>query len=278
MDTDPTAITLRLSRSQLAIIWPGLDLIVQNYLIRIRTGESPNSYPFRILPLPQGYDSGIWRQELMDRIVALWERLGPKKAGGRVRMNFIELRAAVLSARITLKLRRVEAYGARQWNAATKRRFRLDRASIMKFEARTQRVIKSLERKMKQANRRFLSLNSQFDFRDQSKKWQAYVRWIRYRLAFFKSIRSLMGGQRKLYQLQIDILVQIATEALLAEGYEATAPRELRRVVRMYIHSSRRGRFGAFNHRFLIENPSDWIGRSRLADFIESRLQLKETS
>ncbi|MGC9224567.1 MAG: hypothetical protein ACP5E2_11610 [Terracidiphilus sp.] len=105
MHSDPTAIELRFSKPQMAIIWPGLDLIVRNYFTRMKTGESPNSYPFRTLPPPQGHDCGIWRQEFMDGIVSLWKRLEPKRNGGRIRLNFVELRAAALAARVTLKLR-----------------------------------------------------------------------------------------------------------------------------------------------------------------------------
>jgi len=279
VDTDPTAIKLRLSKSQMAIIWPGLDLIAKNYFMHVSTGESPNSYPFRTLPLPQGYDSGTWRQEFMDRIVALWKRLEPKKKlGGRVRLNFIELRVAALSARVTLKLKRMEAYGARKWSPESKRRRRLDRPAIVKFGVQTQRVIQSLERNMKKANRRFLSMYSQSEFRTLSKYWRSHLRWIRFHLTFFKSHRSLTGGYRKLYQLQIDTLVQIANEALLADGYELPDSRELRRAIRLFIQSSRRGRRGSYNHRFLLEHPSNPLGRSRLVDFIERRLELKEAS
>jgi hypothetical protein len=215
----------------------------------------------------------------MDRIVALGNRLKPQaKTGGRVRMNFVELRVAALSARVTFKLKRMEAHDARKWDAATKRRHRLDREAIAQFEARTQRVIKSLEREMKRANRRFLSENSQSEFRTLSKNWLSHLRWIRFHLAFFKPLRSLTGGLRKFYQRHIDILVQIAKEALSANGYELPDSRELRRVIRLFSISSRRGRREIFNHRFLLDNPLDWIGRSRLVDFIERRLELKEAT
>jgi hypothetical protein len=173
MDQDPTAIRLRLSKSQMTVIWPGLDLIVRNRLTEIRTGESPNSYPFRNLPLPRGYDSGTWSEAMMNRIFDLWGRLQPKaKTGGRVRLNFVELRVAALAARITLKLKRVAVDNARRWDAKTKKRCRLDRSAIENLERSTKRVITSLERQMKRANRQFLSLNPRYEFVLLSKTWQ----------------------------------------------------------------------------------------------------------
>ncbi len=173
---DPTAIKVRLSQHRMSIIWPGLDFIVRSNLTRIKTGESIASYPFRIHPLPYGFELGGYRQAFMDLIHGLWTRLQPQaKTGGRVELNAFELRVAILSVRISLQLRRITARDFRKSDSETKRRFGSDKESIVRFGRKTTRVIESLERSMKRASRLYASVNSQFQFTTLSREWREHI-------------------------------------------------------------------------------------------------------
>ena len=277
MDSDPTAVKMRLSKSQMSLIWLGLDFVVRAYLTRVRTGSAQFEYPFHVLPLPLGSDAGTFGSAMMDRMLALWTRLKPKaKAGGRFQMNGIEIRAAILAARVTLQLRRKEVKEARRWDSATKRRFRMDGESIRELEGQTERLIMSLELYMKRANRAFLKEASRNQFADESKEWRSHLRWIRWHLIFFKPFRSLLQGRRKWQQAIIDQLVVMAEEAIHYQDLEPPDPRELRRVIRLFARYARRGRTGSFHLRRMLENPKSRLAQYHLADFVQQRFPLKE--
>ena len=125
----------------------------------------------------------------MNRIQQFWTQLGPKKAaGGRAHMNFIDVRTAILSARVNLKLYRNRTAQARKWGEATKRRFRLDRIGIDRFKADTARVVCSLERIMKRADRLYVRAESEEQFVVLRKQWKAHLRWMKFNLLYFKPI------------------------------------------------------------------------------------------
>jgi hypothetical protein len=157
----------------------------------------------------------------------------------------------------------------------TRHRLRLDRAAVLDFKGRTQRVIKSLETYMKRANRRFVAINSQAEFKMLSQQWKTHLRWVRFHLAFFKDWPVFMPRLRQLDQMIIEELVSMAEEALQVNGYEVPDPPELRRVIRMFIRYSRRGRLVP-DFRYMLNNRKAMYARYVLAEFVAQRLKLKE--
>jgi hypothetical protein len=82
LDSDPTAINVRLTRKQAAIIWPGLNFIVLANLTRMSQGAAVTRYLFNVFPLPPTVDTGKWSEAMMRRIDALWIRFKPKAQVG----------------------------------------------------------------------------------------------------------------------------------------------------------------------------------------------------
>jgi hypothetical protein len=258
----------------MSIIWPGLDHIVRAFLTREMAGESLTAYPFRIQPLPPGFDSGNFSPSMADRIRRLWAKLQPLlKTGGRVRMDSFELRAAVLSARITLTLERVLVRKARKRGTRTKVRLPPSKKAMQKLEQRKRSVIETLERYMKRANRRFLAQASRNEFKALSKEWQSHLRWIRFHLAYFKPFRPSGPGLRKRQRETIDRLVKMATLAIEDQGFELPDPGELRHVIRLFVRYSRRGRRDLKHHRYMLANKDRFFARDELFRFLKPRLE-----
>lgn len=278
MNEDQTAVPIRLSKTQMSVIWPGLNFMVLAWRMREQTGNSL-SYPFRLYPLPRGHDVGTFSQEMMNWICGLRARLKPMaKTGGPVRFNAIEVRIAILASRVNLKSRRHEARLMRRKSAETRRRLEIERASIAKLQKRARPVIKSLENAMKKANRRFIRLVSKKDLESQSKQWQAHLRWMKYHILYFKPYPPVVPGYR-LQRMRLDQLVAAAEAGLQEQAYEVPGKEELRRMMRLYARYSRRGRMGENDFRLLLMDPEeDWKLQWALVEFLEKRMDLQQVS
>jgi hypothetical protein len=90
-----TAIRLRLSSAQIAILAPGMEVITRSYKDHQRTGTSRLSYPFRMFTQARGFDRGTFNQLFMDNFLDLGERLISKtKTRQSVQMDTFQLRAS----------------------------------------------------------------------------------------------------------------------------------------------------------------------------------------
>lgn len=268
---------MRLTETQISVIWPGLNHIVCACLTREVAGQALTSYPFEIQPLPPGFDSGTFRPSMMDRIKRLWTKLRPKaktNRGGRIQMDAFELRAAILSARNSLKIQRVKAHDSRTLDARTKRQIGIDIQAICKLEEMTQRVIRSMERYTKKANRRFLAQASQKEFKALSMEWQSHLRWIRFHLTYFKPFRALGPSHKNMQRKTIDQLVKMARQAITDQGFEPPDLGEIRRVIRLFVRYSRRGRLSPKHHQYMLRNSKSSSARSELFQFLKPRLEL----
>jgi hypothetical protein len=278
MDTDPTAVNMRLSKTQMSVIWPGLNFIVLALLTREKTGTCEFAYPFQVFPLPRGFDEGAYRSAMMDRIRALWIRMKPiATTGGRVEMNSIDIRAAIFAVRINLQLLRRKVHDARRKDAKTKRTLGLDSAAIKKRKQQTQPVIKSLERNLKCATRTSLKIVPPSEFAKMSKEWQSHLRWMKFHLAYFKPV-PLVRGRRFVHLRVIDRLIAIAEQAIGREGFEVPDPRELRDVVRLFVRYSRRGRIWKFHFRYILENSQQREAQEFLFEFVQKRIKLRKAT
>ena len=153
MNHSTTAIRFRFSAAQMSVLWPGLDLIITLRKERNIKGGIRFEYPFRMYPPPAGFDRGAFDQEMMDEILALWERLHPKsQTGGRMQMKAVELRAAIfaIQANISYVRRRRNDCGTK--SPAPKNEPLIDDQSFEQLKIESKRVIHSLERRMKRAN------------------------------------------------------------------------------------------------------------------------------
>ena len=276
MDTDPTPVKMRLSKTQMSVIWPGLHFLVLAFLRREKFGTCEFAYPFRVCPLPRGFDDGTYRPAMMDRIRALRIRMKPlATTGGRVEMTAIDIRAAIFAARINLQLLRRKVHDARRKDAKTKRTLGLDRAAIKKRKQQTGPVIKSLERDLKRATRSSLKITPRAEFAQMSKEWRSHLCWMKFHLAYFKLVR-VVKGRGIVHRMVIDQLTAIAEKAIRYEGFEIPDSRELRQVIRLYVRYSRRGRIGTFHFRYMLQNGQRRAAQEFLFEFVKKRIKLKE--
>ena len=229
-------------------------------------------------PPPVGFPRGKFDRDLMDEIIGLWKRLKPKvKAGGRGQMDAIELRATIFSIRANLDYVRSRRYFYRCLRSEDKVVFRLDDESFDQLNIKSKRVIQTLERHVKRANRTLLKAVSRDAYELLMNAWRNHLRWMRLRIAYFKPLRGIRG--RKVQQQKmLDELMQMAQVAIENDGFEQPEPSELWRIMRLYASSARRCREGIHNIHYMLRNKHLAEPRVYLVDFILKRLKLKELS
>lgn len=261
----------------MSVTWPGLDLLVKMYASRRQKGGIRYEYPFRHYPPPGGFDYGEFDQDMMDEILALWKQLRPKaKAGGRVQMDTIELRAAIFAIRANIDFVRKRRHDRRRQSLETKTRFQIDDRSYYQLKIKSQRVIRSLEGQMKRANRILLKAITKEQYAALMNVWKAHLRWMRLHITYFKPLLKVIRGRRIRQQQDLDDLMQMAERGIRDRGYQPPDPKELRRLMRLYVRSARRGREGIWTARFLLDGNRGLGYCSFLAKFVIRRLELKE--
>ncbi len=261
----------------MSIIWPGLNLLVKSFIDRKGKGSTAYAYPFRIYPPPVGFSRGKFDRDLMDEVIGLWKRLKPKaKTGGRVQMDAIELRAAIFSIRANLDCVRSRRYFYRRFKSEDKAAMRLDDESFEQLKIKSQRVIHTLERHAKRANRTLLKSVPRDAYGLLMDAWRLHLRWMRLHIAYFKP--PTMKGRKGKQQQMLDELMQMAEIAIEKDGFEQPEPSELWRIMRLYASSARRSREGIHNIHYMVRNQHLAGPRVYLVDFILKRLKLKELS
>jgi hypothetical protein len=105
--------------------------------------------------------------------------------------------------------------------------------------------------------------------------WRAHVRWTRLHIVYFRPRRPILKAGKWRYQVILDDLEKMAAEAIAQAGYQNPTDGELRRVMRLFTRSSRRGRLDAFDIPFMLKYRQDRFAKSRLADFVLVRLDLQ---
>jgi hypothetical protein len=90
----------------------------------------------------------------MAKIVALWKRLDSNaKSGGRVAMDTIELRATIFAIRANIDSVRYRKHLHHRSNRDMKTPLRIDDETLERLKISSKRVILTLERHLKRANR-----------------------------------------------------------------------------------------------------------------------------
>jgi len=270
------AVAVRLTSKQISLIWPGLDFVVKAEVTRRKHRVSSSCYPFQLYPPSPGFNRGTMDSEMMGIVIGLWRKLRLKQTrGGRQRLNSIELRAAMFAVRVTLALKRLDRHRKRKLGLEAKARFEVDSRSVKQFRDAGRRTIRSLERHMKRANRALLVTLTKAEYQALMQVWHEHLRWMRLHLAYSKPLPPIVKGKKKRQQEILDILVDIAADGLKKEGYVPPEPRELRRVLRLYVHSSNRGREGVNSYRFLLRYPNHVDTKWFLVRWVLSRTKVE---
>lgn len=281
MRSEPDAIPLRLTANQVSLIWSGLNEIVKSHS-EWRNKKAPLfSYPFRFSPPPAGFNRGKYDRQFMQLVLGLWKRLRSRlRGGGRVRMNTIEIRAAILGARINMDLfrfrkvaRRRLAREGRKVSDLEKRQRRLEDARQKILKKQTDHLVRNLERRMKRADYHFRKPLSRAAFDGFMKQWRAHVRFMRLHFAYFKALSVKPAGAKRLYQLILDELTALAIQGLQNEGYKLPDASKLRKIMRLFVAYARRKRI-QFSVGHLLQNQR--FAKYYLCEFIEARIDLVE--
>ena len=280
--SDTTSIKMRLTPTQMFIIARGLNFIVESHLERQRGTRLATAYQFMISPFPPGKDPGTFSQKLMDRMIALWDRIKPRamgrSVGGRIQMDWLDLRMAIFAFRVGMGLRGESAREKRETDPTVRESWQRVKRDTERLQRKTKRTIRSLERSRGRADRAFRKTISHEEYLEREKEWRAHARWIHYDLAFFTPWSRYIGtGIAKLRRMIIDDLSKTAEEALRLEGYEAPLPEALRDKVRLYIRYCRRGRIGEPVFRDILQKKK-YFDQLFLAEFVAKRLKLKRVS
>ena len=276
MNHPTTAIRFRFSAAQMSVLWTGLDLLISLHKERNTKGGIRFEYPFRMYPPPAGFDRGAFDQEMMDEILALWERLRPiSTTGGRMQMNAVELRAAIFAIRahISFVRRRRNDFGKRP---GPKNEPPIDDQSFEQLKIESKRVIHSLERRMKRGNNALLKSATREEYAALMGRWRLHLRWMHLRLVWFKPLRPIILSGRIRQQQDLDELMKMAERGLKNAGYQPPEARELRRMMRLFARSARRFREGGYFVRTMLRNKTDFTNTWHLGQFVLDRLTLEE--
>ena len=274
-----TEIRLRLSAVQMSVIWPGLDVLVKSYVARRDKKWTLYGCNLRMYPPPAEFDRGLFHPCLMDQIIDLRKRFRPNaQVGGRVQMNAIEVRAAIYAVRVNLGYWRWSRHYRRHLSPEAKVTYQLDAQSFNRLKVRSQRVIGSLERHMKRANRFLAKAASRDAYLALMGDWKAHLRWMHLHIAYFKPSPPVIRSYKARHQQILDDLTQMADRGIRNAGYLPPDRAEVRRMMRLFVRSCRRGREGFFTFQYLLEHKRYFTATRRLAEFVLSRLALKERS
>ena len=225
------------------------------------------------------FDRGCYHQFCMEKSLRLREALNTRsKSGQWVRVDTIELRAAIFAIRAYVEYVRL----LRRQHRSKDRRFRatapIDNSSFALLKAKSHRVIRSLERHMKRANRVLIQAVGKEQYAALLVAWKAHLRWMRLHIAFYKPWGKPLHGRRKRQQRELDELMQMARRGLREVGYQLPDDKELRRIMRLYARYGRDGRQGDWTIQFHLEKKTEIYGRHHLAHFVIDRSDHKELS
>lgn len=277
MTTGSDSIQLRLTRSQVSFIWPGIDFVAKSYSSHRDKKKSLYCYPFRLRPPAPGFDKGRFDPELMNMVMNLWKRLRKKaNKGGRFQFNSIEIRIAIFAVRVNGDWMRRQKYDGRKLNQKAKKLLGIDAESLKKLKEGSARVIRTLERHMKRADYKLLSLIPRNQHNLLVRAWKAHLRWMRLCLAYFKPLLPiLLVGRKTANQRVLDELEGIAASGIREAGYRVPEQPELRRLMRLYARSLRRGREG-IGIRYILTHANGSGTKRLLYSFVDRRIELKE--
>ena len=96
-----------------------------------------------------------------------------------------------------------------------------------------QRVICSIERQMKRANRVLFKLVTWEQYAALVNAWTAHLRWMRLHIAYFKPLPKTIRGCKIGRQAILDELVLIAARGIRYQAYQPPELEELRRIMRL---------------------------------------------
>jgi len=215
----------------------------------------------------------------MEKTLALREISKTKSQKSRwVKMDTFQLRAAIFAIRANVEYVRLLRRQQKRMPPEDKVRLRIDDKSIAQLKAKSHRVVRSLERHMKRADRTLIAAIGKEEYSALTIAWKAHLRWMRLHIAYCKPWGKPILGLRKRQQQSLDGLMEMAKRGLRNSGYQPPEDKELRRIIRLYARYARDGRQGNWTIRFLLDKKTDFNRTWHLAHFVIDRSKPKELS
>jgi hypothetical protein len=263
----------RLTSQQLSVIHPGMKQVMLAHSARLSGSTALHAYPSGIYPLPPGKGEGAFDPEMMEAVTSAWVKInrdGVKSV--RLAMTHVEIRALIFAIRIHQDYRRWLARRAKKKRDLHRREDDLRNGHPDEaFKRHSTRLIATLERRLKTASRRASSERLP-EFREESARWQNHLRWMRLKLVCFRPLPPVSRGQKGMQIAFIDDLMKFADVGLRKLGYKPPEPARLRKLIRLRLQYSRRGR-----EKYLFDfwRASDFGKRYHLSNFVLQRLGLQ---
>jgi len=237
-------LDLRLSSRQMGVILPGLKLIVESHEKR-QQGEWLGSSALLFYNVFGGIIKtklrpGKYSQSVMNQIIDLFAQLKtPMGASKRLRVTSVQIRAAILAIRTYQDFLRYEAYRYRKEAKRVQEIFGFDKRSRTRVIKKGRRVIRTLERLLKRANRLEQREAGQEEHSAIVARWRNHLQWVRTHLTYFRRPPPFPFQSRKWIRALIDYGVELAKFELTNRGYCLPSRKNLRRRVRDALRACR---------------------------------------
>jgi hypothetical protein len=186
------------------------------------------------------------------------------------------LRATIFAIRAYIDYVREKRRSRRRSSTELKARLLLDDESFDRLKFRSNRMILTLERHLKRANRALQKSISRVAFAERMHIWREHLHWMRLHIAYFKPMPQVVKGRRIQQQKILDELTQIVKRGIRQEGYQPPNEKDLRRMMRLFVRSARRDYQGEYTASYVIRTKSLDSTNRHLSAFVLKRLKLKE--
>jgi|SRR5437868_6253454 len=260
--SESLSIPVRITKAQARLVSAGLKRIVAAYAQYQHRGSSEHAFFYFQHELTFNgkvmNKLGLFDRDHMTDILNLSIITTAKRSQHVIRVTYFQLAAAILAVRINEDFRR-----HKEMRKATATEARLIKSTI-----------NSLERELKRARRIYVSTNGEFGLHRRRHMWRLHIKWIRTHLTYYQP-QPLKNQLRRVRRRIIEDIEAIAREGLATEGYETPAPNELRRLVRLALRYTRRGRNG-WSVPSLRNRHHRWAATGYLAEFITERTKLRQ--
>lgn len=127
---------------------------------------------------------------------------------------------------------------------------------------------------MKRANRLLFSMLTKTEYQLLIEMWRQHLRWMRLHLAYFKPLPPILHSKRRKKEI-LDILTDMALKGLKNEDCVPPDLSELRRVLRLYVRSSNRGREGRNSVPEMLKFPNHFGSTWFLAQWVIARTRVE---
>jgi hypothetical protein len=228
-----TKVNFRLARDEGRLIFMGASLCESSYSWSLRYGQYPSTNFLRACPQFEPRE-GKFSQKLWDRVLALYKLMLDRLQGNKSKTILASLDPIDIA---------VAAFLVR--SICTQFRHGHVSSPISNVKLVADRLQRKLER-MRRRGVRKAKVNSQAEIYAASvAELHLFQLWARGCLLYCRCNRPAVSSSRRLHLLIVADCTKLAREAITQEGLQMPEPRELHKLVRLFLAYARRGRVAA---------------------------------